>query len=266
MKITSATNLKVKQVIRLKDRSHRQKDQLTVIEGVREVSRAIEAGVRISSVLICPEYLERQTDLTADVTKLRPLLEKISKPLETTAEVFRKMAFGERKEGVIAVGSLPKRSLQQIKISSGLLAVADGIEKPGNLGAILRTCDAAGVDGLIVCGGTDIDNPNVIRASLGTVFTVPVVAAVASEVVTFLREKKIKIFTAVPEGKVVYTGADFSRACAIVLGSEQKGVHSEWQKACDETVRIPMKGRADSLNVSAAAAILIFEARRQKGR
>ena len=267
MKITSAANPKIKQIIRLKDRGHRQKDGLTVIEGVREVTRALEAGVKLMEVYVCPEYLDRPTDLSADIAKFRTLADKMTRPVEVTPAVFRKIAFGERKEGVVGVGSLTPRPLSGLKISAGsLVVVADGIEKPGNLGAILRTCDAAGVDALIVCSGTDLDNPNVIRASIGTAFTVPAACAEVTEAAAFLKDRKIRVITSVVDAAQTYNQADLSSGCAIVLGREQSGVSEEWSRAGAQAVRIPMRGKSDSLNVSAAAAVLIFEALRQRDK
>jgi TrmH family RNA methyltransferase len=180
--------------------------------------------------------------------------------------VFEKIAFGHRADGVLAVAVKPGRPLERLKLPAGpLVAVLEGIEKPGNVGAILRSADGAGLDAVIIVdGGTDLFNPNTIRASLGTVFTVPLAEATSQEAAVWLREKGVRLFAARVEGSLAYTEADFTGPCALVFGSEAMGLTASWSGDLVTTVRVPMRGIADSLNVAAAAAVLFYEALRQR--
>jgi TrmH family RNA methyltransferase len=261
--ITSTSNLKIKNVIRLRDRKERARTGLTIVEGFREVARADEAGVKFEEFYYCPKLIaDVQERAAAERISLKSILS-----FETTEQVFGKIAFGERFEGVLGVCRQPSYKLGDLKLSANpFIVIVERIEKPGNLGAILRTCDAAGVDGLIVSeGATDIYNPNVIRASIGTVFSVKPVASDSRAVFEFLKKANIKVFVASPEAQMFYTKASYADGLAIVLGSEEKGVSDFWTSHADKTIKIPMLGVADSLNVSTAAAVLIFEAVRQRG-
>lgn len=263
MKITSLTNERIKQVVKLRQPRPRQESGLTVVEGRREVSQALKAGVKIKEVFICPPQLN-----DPDGQKLYEQLQKKGIQIEeVTPEVFDKISFGDRQEGVLAVACFTLPSLAQLNLPADpLVVVLDHVEKPGNLGAILRTCDAGGVDALIIVDpATDIYNPNVIRASLGAVFTVPLAQGTVATVVDFLQKKNIQLIAAAVDSRTPYTEADFKKGCALVLGSEEKGLSDFWKKAAAEQVHIPMRGKIDSLNVSVSAAILIYEARRQRG-
>ncbi len=182
--------------------------------------------------------------------------------------MFARLAYGQRQEGIVAIARAVPSTLSGLALSAQpLVVVVESIEKPGNLGAVLRTCDAAGVEALLVSDPqTDVFNPNVIRASLGTVFSVPIAIASPQDIVAFLQARKIQIFGLFPDAVQEYTQTHFSDGMAIVLGAEDKGLSAFWQTQCAHKVRIPMRGLADSLNVSVSAAIVIFEAVRQRGR
>lgn len=266
MKITSPTNQKIKDVVKLRDRRGRTKAGVTVIEGIREVRAALAAGVLLQEVFICPELFDGQPQGNVRDGIIKPLTALKVPVTEVTAEVFEKMSFGDRAEGVLAVGEPLKRTLKDLKWGkNALFLVIEHVEKPGNLGAVLRTCDAAGVNGLLVCDpATDLYNPNVIRASLGTLFHVAAVSVANEEAMDFLRKAGAKMIAATPLGKKVYTDVDYRGPAAIVIGSEKDGLSNFWLKAADEKVVIPMKGRADSLNTSVAAAVMAYEALRQR--
>src|SRR5690606_15265612 len=186
--------------------------------------------------------------------------------LEVTPEIHARLAVREESGGIVLVIPYLARTLHDLPLrTTPFLAVIEGVEKPGNLGAILRTADAAGVDGVIVtAGATDLHNPNVVRASLGTLFSVPVCEADPAQSIVFLRERGIRIVCATPEATHVYTKADMREGVAVVLGSEAFGLGEAWRAAADATVRIPMHGAADSLNLATAAALLLYEVVRQR--
>lgn len=261
-KISSLSNPSVKSVLALRKRQARDQTALMIIEGIREVTQALAAGVAFQEVYVCPELL----DAHKGGLILLKLREKNVLVTETSREVFARIAFGQRQEGILAVGRQPQMTLGQLKFRDvPLLVIVERIEKPGNLGAILRSCDGAGVDGLIVGDGqTDIYNPNVVRTSLGTVFSVPVMQSDNKTVRHFLKEKAMKIYTTRVDAGKIYTKADFCVPLAFVLGSEREGVSEFWKNQGDEAINIPMRGAADSLNVSAAAAILVYEVLRQR--
>ena len=260
-KITSVHNEGVKRVVRLRDRRGRDERGLTLVEGVREVRQAMRAGWTIQRAYVCRDgayHCPRElTDelAAAGVTTL-----------ETTPEVYRKMCYGERTEGVLAVVEPVARTLEDLELSANpLVVVMESVEKPGNLGAVLRTCDGAGVEALLVCDErTDVCNPNIVRASMGALFTVPVVVCRSQEAAVFLTNKGIRSFAAVVQAAGHYFDHDLSGPCAIVLGSEQDGLSDFWRDHATEQVRIPMRGKLDSLNVSVSAAILVYEALRQR--
>jgi len=260
-KITSVQNEGIKRVVRLRDRRDREARGLTVVEGVREVRQALHAGVAIQQIYMCregnyhcPEDL--LTELTAAGIRI----------VEASGTVYEKIAYGDRLDGVLALVEQPARALADLKLSATpLVVVMESVEKPGNLGAVLRTCDGAGVDALLVCDErTDLYNPNLVRASLGAVFTVPVVACANREAAEFLTIKGIRSFAAVVQATEHYFEKDLSGPCAIVLGSEQDGLSEFWRLHASDHVRIPMCGELDSLNVSVSAAIMIYEAVRQR--
>jgi RNA methyltransferase, TrmH family len=269
--ISSQHNPHIKQVAKLDKRSERERERLLPVEGAREVNRALAAGHVPVTAYVCPEL--------AAASELRPVLhdlERLARAGRTrlytvTPDVFAKLAVRESSGGVLLVIPYLQTSLDALQLQAEpLLAVVENAEKPGNLGAILRTADAAGVDGVIAChsqgqaAGTDIHNPNTVRASLGTIFSVPLAEAGSEQAIAWLRGRSIRIAAATPEGATPYTDCDLRGALAIVLGSEAHGLTGPWLEAADLRVFIPMHGHADSLNLAASAAILLYEAVRQR--
>ncbi len=258
--ITSRQNVRVKEAAKLRSARQRGKQGRFLIDGVREIGRAADAGIEIVEAFFCEKFC-------ASVAA-RELIARLAEAnlAQVTAEVFEKICFGERHDGVVVVAKTPVRSLEQLVLpQQPLVVVLEGLEKPGNVGAILRTADGAGVDAVIVAGGgTDLFNPNTIRASLGTVFSEHVFAATVEETLAKLRELELPIVAARPDAESLYTQIDYRRGAAIVVGSEADGLSEAWQQERVEGVRLPMAGIADSLNVSAAAAVLLYEAQRQR--
>ena len=262
MRITSTSNPRIKAAARLRDRQGRNDQGRIIIDGVREIGRAIESGVQIAELFHFPG-LSGGAEHAALLESAKAAGAHL---IEVTPEVMEKLAYGQRVEGVVAVAAAPLRTLADLQPAEGaLVAVVEGVEKPGNLGAILRTADAAGVQALVVAdGGTDLYNPNAIRASLGAIFTVPVAAASSQQALDWLRQHQFRIVAARVDGGVDYTAADYRGRTAIVLGSEARGLSELWRGADIALVHLPMLGRVDSLNLSAAAAVLFYEALRQR--
>ncbi|MBN2216521.1 MAG: RNA methyltransferase [Pirellulales bacterium] len=261
-KITSLQNPRVKAALRLRDARRRQKDGRFLIDGLRELDRARQAGVELVEVFYC---LGRCP--AGQAAAAQALLARIgAQTIELGPAVFDKLAFGQRAEGVMAVAQTPRCRLADVALRDDpLVAVLEGIEKPGNVGAVLRSADAAGVDLVILADGrTDLFNPNAIRASIGTIFTVPVCEATADETLDWLRARGLAILAALVDGSTAYTDADYRRGAAIVLGSEAHGLSDAWRADDIRPVRLPMLGAADSLNISATAAVLFYEALRQR--
>lgn len=264
-KIISLANPRVKEVVRLRDGGHRKDSGVTIVDGSREILRALGAGIKFKEFYLCPELIGSGEE----EKQLKTKLSAASVPAwEVTKSVFAKIAYGDRQEGVLGICETPRRALADFRLKdNALVVVIEHVEKPGNLGAVLRTCDGAGVDGVLVCDGrTDLYNPNVIRASVGTIFTVNTVQCPSDEALRFLKDKGMKICAASPRAQTFYTQMDLTGAVALVLGSEQEGLSDFWDKNADGRVKIPMRGAADSLNVSTSAAILIYEAVRQRER
>ncbi len=263
-RITSTVNPRLKAAARLRGRRERDKTGLTLIDGVRETLRALQGGAVIREVFALPELLVEPE--AQDV--LQRLREASVPVLEVGREAFERLAYGDRLDGVIAVAETPTGTLDGLALPPDpLIAVVEGVEKPGNLGAILRSADGAGADALIAADArTDLFNPNIIRASLGTVFALPVVVASTADTLTWLSESGVAIVAARVDGSVDYTQADYRGAVAIALGSEAQGLSEAWAEFARTSVRVPMLGVADSLNVSATAAILFYEALRQRRR
>lgn len=260
--ITSRQNARVKEAAKLRDRKARDAQQRFVIDGARELLRALAAGIEIVEAYVCePQALG---------TEARETIERLSAAgvnvATVTEEVFEKLCFGEGRDGLVSVADTPRRLLDQITLPpTPLVAVIESVEKPGNIGAILRSADGAGVDAVIVADPrTDLFNPNTVRASLGTVFGAGVSTATAVEALAWLRDVGIPIYAARPDAILSYTEADYRRGAAIVLGSEAEGLSDLWSGAAVMPVALPMRGIADSLNVSATAAVLFYEAQRQR--
>jgi RNA methyltransferase, TrmH family len=260
--ITSLTNARVKAAVRLRDRREREVTGLTIVDGARELLRALDSGVRIETAFVAPELL-RTPDAFAAADRLRHR----PSTFDVSPAVLAKVAFGDRAEGVVAVIVTPNRRLTDLSLPANpLLVVVEGVEKPGNLGAILRTADAAGVDAVVAADpATDLFNPNAIRASLGTIFAVPVAAATSDDTMKWLGDHGIRPVATYVDAAETYSELDMTGPTAIVLGSEAGGLGTTWRSPGTTAVSIPMSGIADSLNVSTAAAIVLFEAVRQRG-
>jgi len=254
--ITSAQNPKIKEIIRLRKPRERRKENLIIIEGRQEIELARQACLEIVELFYCQDF--------AGSKKIAGLSEEIITPV--VPAVFEKISYRENPDGFLALAKPKYLELSKIKLNKNpLVIILESLEKPGNLGAILRSADAAGVDAVIVADPkTDIYNPNVIRASLGTVFTNQVAAASTEEARNWLAKNKIKSLAATPEAKKIYTEADYKGAVAIIMGEEHPGLSKDWLEKVDEKIKIPMRGKIDSLNVSASTAIILFEAVRQR--
>jgi TrmH family RNA methyltransferase len=260
--ITSSHNPRVKRAARLREARQRQKQGRFLIDGARELLRAMEAGIELDEVFVC-RPLCRNEETRAVLARLDGTAQRI---IHISAPLMEKLAFGGRDEGLLAVAIPPRRALEDLSLPpDALVAVLAGVEKPGNVGAVLRSADAAGVSALIVAdGGTDLYNPNTIRASLGTIFTLGVCTASSSEALGWLRGHGVQIYAARVDAQRLYTQVDLRAASAIVLGSEAQGLSEAWSGPEVTAVRLPMRGAADSLNVSAAAAVMFYEALRQR--
>lgn len=259
--ITSSQNPKVKRLLALQQKAgERRKAGLFVAEGLRELSHCCEGGFEAEEIFVCPSLAHDE---------VAPLLEKWASGAmvhHVSSEVYQRMAYRGSTEGIMAVVRERKRTLDDLQLGERpLIVVLERVEKPGNLGAVLRSADAAGADAVIVCDPlTDLYNPNLIRSSIGAIFTVPCVACQSEECIRFLRQRHIAILTAQLQDSHLYYKVDMKRATAIVMGTEATGLTDSWRMAADEHIRIPMLGRLDSLNVSVSAAILLFEAVRQR--
>jgi TrmH family RNA methyltransferase len=260
--ISSVQNPRVKSVVKLRDRKGRVEQERTIVDGSRELFLAIQAGVTLVEAYVCPELCR---DAETQVLCHR-IEETDAEIVHVTQAVFEKLAYGDRNQGVIGVVATPQTSLDRWQLpSQPVVAVIEGIEKPGNIGAMLRSADAAGVQGVIVTGGgTDLFNPNTIRASLGTIFSLRIAESPVSIALAWLRERGFRMYAARVDAQKLYYEADMHGPTAIVLGSEADGLSSDWHAPDIMPIKLPMLGLADSLNVSATAAVLFYEARRQR--
>ncbi len=260
--ITSLQNPKIKQALKLWKRGERDATDLFLIEGFREISRSCVGNIEIEQLFVCPELFLG--------TNENGLIQQISKGgaivYPCTAAVFQKLSYRDRPDGLIAVARQRHLNLDDLSAKKiPFYIVAEGIEKPGNLGTILRSSDAAGVDGVIVCDRqTDIHNPNVVRASVGTLFTQHVVEADGKRAFEWLKEQNIAILAATPSAELNYTEVDLKQPLAIVVGTEQYGLTRQWMEGAHLKVKIPMLGIADSLNVAMATTLLLYEVIRQR--
>lgn len=257
--ITSSQNSKIKGIIALEKARERKKQNLFVIEGLKELTQAVKSGYIIHSIFFCPDIIIK--DELLRIAKNENLLIPVEK------SVFEKIAYRESTGGVIALAQQRTHPLEGIRLSANpFLLVVEGIEKPGNLGAILRTADAAGIDAVIVCDTqTDFYNANVIRSSVGCVFTNQLAAATTEETVRWLKSNNINILCTYLSASEPYHMIDYTKPSAIVLGTESTGLSEYWVKNSTKNIIIPMQGKIDSMNVSTAAAVVVFEARRQRG-
>ena len=261
--LTSPANPKIKHVVKLRSCSTREETGEMIVEGFRECRRALDNGYRPYAIFHCPElYLknENEAQLVADAERAGADVFTCSKT------AFVKMAYKERPDGLLMTGPHVAKRLADLELPpNALVIVTESIEKPGNLGTILRSADAAKVAAVIVCDRTtDIHNPNVVRASTGTMFSVPIVEASSDEALAWLKEEGFKVLAATPHAEKLHFEVDLTGNVAIALGAEQYGLTAKWMDGAELRVRIPMLGLADSLNVSAAATILVYEAVRQR--
>ncbi len=261
-KISSLQNPRIKQLVKLRDRRPRDEAGVFLVEGYREIRRALEKKVALMELYFSPEWFLGENE-PALIEQARTAGAQV---FELTKDTFAKVAYRERPDGLLAVAPQWRRTLEELTLpASPFLLVVEAIEKPGNLGTILRSADAAGCDAVIVCDPvTDIFNPNVVRASTGVLFSVPLVVAESAAVLAWLKGKKIRTIATTPAAETLYTSADLRGPLAVVMGSEQYGLSEFWLKNSDLPVRIPMAGQADSLNVAMATIITLFEAVRQR--
>lgn len=260
MTITSVQNPKIKQLLTLEQKSaERRKSGLFVVEGYRELGHCINAGFEVDALYCCTDIVDREA--------LDRLLGQRDVTIyEVSARVYEKIAYRSSTEGVVATIRSRERRLADLSLpEKPLIVVLERVEKPGNLGAILRSADAAQADAVIVCDPlTDLYNPNLIRSSIGAIFTVPTVACSSEECIAFLKQHGIQILTAQLQDSHLYYDTDMRRGTALVMGTESTGLTDQWRQAADAHIRIPMLGQLDSLNVSVSTAILLFEAVRQR--
>ena len=252
--ITSKSNPKIKNVVKLQKSSERREQNRIIIEGRREIERAVACGFIVDTLFVCNDILKESVNIAANYVE------------EVTLEVFEKIAYREGSDGLLALAIPKYADLKTFKPKKNpLIIVLETVEKPGNLGAIMRTADAAGVDAVIIADPrTDLYNPNAIRASIGTIFSVPLFACSSEECINWLRENDIKIYCTYLKASIDYLEADFRQGSAIVMGTEATGISDIWVDAADQNLIIPMNGIADSLNVSVTTAIVVFEAIRQR--
>lgn len=260
--ITSLQNPRVKNLVKLRDRRARNQQGVFIAEGYRAISRAMEKDVIPQEVYFCPDCFlgENEETLLAQARSRGAALFELSK------HAFEKVAYRDRPEGLLAVIEQWNYTLDELTLSDPpFLLIVESIEKPGNLGTILRSADAAGVDAVICCDSvTDLFNPNAVRSSTGVLFSMPTVSASTDEVIEWIRAKGIRTAATTPHTDIVYTDTDLRGPLAIVMGSEQFGLSEKWLTHCDTKVLIPMAGQADSLNVAMATLITLFEAVRQR--
>ena len=256
--LTSFSNPTVKNLVKLRQRRERERQGTLLIDGARALRMALHNSFAVSAVFFSQSVADRHLDLLRRVQAAGGNLQPVA------PEVFGKIGYGERPDGLLGVAACPRTSLSDLPVADApLYLVAEGLEKPGNLGAMLRSAVAAGVDALVLCDGrTDLWNPNVVRASQGACFAVPVAVAGASETLTWLRHRAVQVVAATPLATRACYDVDLRMPSAIVLGAEHDGLTSIWSGAT--RARIPMSGRVDSLNVAQAASILLFEAVRQR--
>lgn len=272
--LSSLQNPRVKNAVKLRQRREREKQGRFLIEGYRELKRAVESGLRIDELFICPQnYLGTNEDALVE----RAVADSGARLFPCTESVFAKLSFRDRPDGLLAVAPTPTWGLDRLEAAdpaeengatkrAPLYVVAVTIEKPGNLGTILRTADAVGADGVIVCDRcTDVFNPNVVRASVGTLFTVPVVETTSEALRPWLTARGVTTVATTPDAPALYTNTDLTGPVAITVGSEQYGLPDHWLEAAGTRVAIPMAGDADSLNAAVATAVVLFEAIRQRG-
>lgn len=261
--IESPANPRLRAALALRERRDRDQTGLTLVDGAREARRAIEHGAEVEAAFLCRELMRSQDAPLALAALGRGHGRR--EIVDVGRRAFERLAFGDRQEGIVLVVRQPSTALAQLRLpATPLVVVTEDVEKPGNLGAILRSADGAGADAVVAVGGTDLFNPNVIRASVGTVFAVPLASAPAGEVRAWAAERGLRLVVARVDAERLHADVDLTGPLAIVVGSEAAGLSAAWGADGVESVRLPMLGVADSLNVSVAAAILLYEAWRQR--
>lgn len=262
LEISSPQNPKIKQLAKLRTRKIRNQSGLYLIDGAREILRAIRSGQQIKHLLIDFSF-----DDGEDLAEIKELARSKSLDIwNVSSDALEKVEFGDRREGIVAIGVAHQQPISDLKKKeNSLTLILEGIEKPGNFGAILRSADAVGIDQVIVCDPkTDLYNPATIRASLGTIFSLSIAVGSSGEAIQWLKSNQISVFGAICDGNKTYTDIDFRGEVAIVMGTEADGLSNLWNNADVQPIQIPMNGIADSLNVSVAAAVLLYEALRQR--
>jgi RNA methyltransferase, TrmH family len=260
--VTSLQNPLIKNILLLEEKPRERKQQnLIVIEGQREIHLALAAGFTLTTLVCCRDFMDN-TWLNALERTAGSSFELV----EVLPDIYNRLAYRKDHEGVIALANSKRLMFHDLKLSRNpLILILESVEKPGNLGALLRTADAANLDAVIICDPqTDIYNPNAIRSSIGCIFTMPVVTSTSEHTIRWLKENKIKIFCTALTATHLYHETDFRQPSAIIMGSEANGLNDLWLNEADDIVKIPMRGKIDSMNVSASAAIVVFEALRQR--
>jgi RNA methyltransferase, TrmH family len=261
--ITSLQNPLIRNLLLLQEKPRERRLQdLVIIEGARETALASASDFSFRTILFCPDLIDEK-----EIGNLIPVHDEGPEMIEIPREVFNRLAYRKDSGGIIAVATPVRRSFNDLHLSANpLILVLETVEKPGNLGALLRTADAGNLDAVVICEPqTDIYNPNAIRSSVGCIFTMPVVTSTTEETITWLKSKNIKSFATALTATHLYHETDFRQPSAIIMGSEANGLSRQWLDGADDQVKIPMRGKIDSMNVSASAAIVIFEALRQRG-
>lgn len=259
-KIESVQNPYIKSLVQLQEKSKVRKQTGTfLIEGQREIDLALKGGYEIETILFLPGLFSEE--------HFNNLTNKQLNIIEISKEVYQKLAYRDTTEGIIAVAKTKSLALKDLKLSKNpLILIAEGLEKPGNLGAILRTADAANIDAVIIANPrTDLYNPNIVRSSVGCLFTRQIAVGTSEEIIAFLKENNINFYSATLQNSTSYHTQDYTKPTALVVGTEATGLTEIWREESTSNVIIPMQGEIDSMNVSVAAAILLFEAKRQRG-
>ncbi|NMA45082.1 MAG: RNA methyltransferase [Lentisphaerae bacterium] len=266
IQITSVQNPKIKQVVKWRDRRHRDRDQKVLVEGYRALTRAIAGNYPIDELYICPELFQGENE-----GALIAALEQRGATLyEVAAPAFHKMAYRDRPEGLLGIGPQRHRGLAELEAiiatqGPEFYLVCEQIEKPGNLGTMLRSADAAGVSAIILCDSrTDLFNPNVVRASTGNLFTMPIAETTSAEAAAWLKKRGVQLIASSPHVATIYTAVDMTGPVAIIVGAEEFGLSDFWLQTADVCARLPMMGEADSLNVATATTIMLYEVLRQR--
>ena len=262
--ISSLQNPAIKRILQLQEKSRsRKKEGVFVVEGLREIRLALKGNFEISEVYYCEGMISSE-----EVSELLQKQKTTALITEIPSEVYKKIAYRGSTEGILSLVNFKDIGIKNLKINSKkpLILVAEAPEKPGNIGALLRTADAAKVDAVLIANPkTDTFNPNIIRSSVGCVFTTNIAEGTTAEILEFLKNRKIAVYAAELEASKIYSSIDFTGACAIVVGTEATGLSKEWLENSDQNIIIPMQGEIDSMNVSVAAGIIVFEAKRQRG-